>query len=100
MPTYDYICEHCDHELEAFHSMNDAPLKDCPACGKPKLKRQIGLGAGIIFKGSGFYETDYKRKSGGESSSDGKTSKGESASDAKPATATPCGGACACAGNN
>lgn len=62
MPTYDYICHLCGHEVEIFHSMNDAPLRDCPKCNKAGLKRKIGLGAGILFKGSGFYETDYKRK--------------------------------------
>lgn len=62
MPTYDYHCEACDHTFEAHHSMKDDPLKVCPSCGKPKLKRLIGAGAGIIFKGSGFYETDYKKR--------------------------------------
>ncbi|MGE9291320.1 MAG: FmdB family zinc ribbon protein [Puniceicoccales bacterium] len=76
MPTYDYICTSCGHELEAFHSMKDAPLKKCPKCGKMKLSRQIGGGSGLIFKGTGFYETDYKRKSGGSSG----------ASDSKPAS--------------
>ena len=60
MPTYDYECKVCKHKLEAFHSMNAAPLRDCPKCGKPELKKKIGAGAGIIFKGSGFYETDYR----------------------------------------
>lgn len=60
MPTYDYVCQLCDHTMEAFHSMSAAPLRDCPACGKPGLKRQIGTGAGLIFKGSGFYSTDYR----------------------------------------
>ena len=60
MPTYDYVCKACDHEFEHFQSMTAAPLKKCPACGKMQLKRLIGTGAGIIFKGSGFYETDYR----------------------------------------
>ncbi len=60
MPTYEYICDACEHELEEFQSITAKPLKKCPACGKPKLRRQIGTGAGIIFKGSGFYETDYR----------------------------------------
>jgi putative FmdB family regulatory protein len=73
MPTYEYVCTKCDHEMEAFQSMKDAPLKKCPACQKAGLKRKIGGGAGLIFKGSGFYITDYKNKpaasekSGGES---------------------------------
>lgn len=61
MPTYDYACAACDATLEIFQSMKDDPIRDCPECGEPKLKRQIGTGAGILFKGSGFYETDYKR---------------------------------------
>lgn len=60
MPTYDYQCTECGHEMEAFHSMSAPPLTDCPACGKPALKRKIGTGAGLIFKGSGFYQTDYR----------------------------------------
>lgn len=64
MPTYDYLCTKCGHEMETFQSMKDAPLKQCPACKKPALKRQVGGGAGLIFKGSGFYITDYKKKSG------------------------------------
>lgn len=64
MPTYEYVCTKCGHQLEAFQSMKDDPLKKCPACKKPALKRQIGGGAGLIFKGTGFYITDYKKKSG------------------------------------
>jgi putative FmdB family regulatory protein len=63
MPTYDYQCQACDHQLEAFHSMSAEPLKDCPSCGKPELKRLIGPGAGLLFKGSGFYQTDYRSDS-------------------------------------
>jgi len=61
MPTYDYRCDACGHELEVFQSMSDERLTECPGCGKQTLRRLIGAGAGIIFKGSGFYETDYKR---------------------------------------
>jgi putative FmdB family regulatory protein len=60
MPTYEYRCDACGHELEEFQSMSAKPLKKCPECGKNKLKRLIGIGAGVIFKGSGFYETDYR----------------------------------------
>ena len=60
MPTYDYVCDACDHEFEEFQMMSAKPLKKCPECGKNKLRRLIGTGAGIIFKGSGFYETDYR----------------------------------------
>lgn len=83
MPTYDYQCEACNHEWELFQSMNDSPVKRCPKCKKQKAKRLLGLGAGLIFKGTGFYETDYKKKSGGEpkdnsSSSSGSTDNGTS----------------------
>lgn len=64
MPTYEYACTKCGHEMEAFQSMKDEPLTRCPACKKPALKRKVGGGAGLIFKGSGFYITDYKKKSG------------------------------------
>ena len=62
MPTYEYECDNCQHAFEEFQSMSDKALRKCPKCGKLKLRRLIGAGAGIIFKGTGFYETDYKRK--------------------------------------
>ena len=62
MPTYDYQCQACGHNWELFQSMNDSPVKSCPKCKKRKAKRLLGMGAGIIFKGTGFYETDYKNK--------------------------------------
>ncbi|MCK4995138.1 MAG: zinc ribbon domain-containing protein [Candidatus Omnitrophica bacterium] len=62
MPTYDYECPGCNHTFELFQMMSAKPIKKCPECGKNKVKRLIGSGMGIIFKGSGFYETDYKRK--------------------------------------
>ncbi|MBI5416238.1 MAG: zinc ribbon domain-containing protein [Candidatus Omnitrophica bacterium] len=62
MPTYEYECSSCGHTLEVLQSMSDKKLKKCPGCGKPNLHRLIGMGSGIIFKGTGFYETDYKRK--------------------------------------
>ncbi len=61
MPTYDYQCTECDHAFEHFQKMTDKPLSKCPECGG-KVKRLIGGGTGIIFKGSGFYQTDYKKK--------------------------------------
>jgi len=61
VPTYEYRCENCGHDLEEFQSMTADPLVHCPACDTPGLRRRISLGAGMIFKGSGFYETDYKR---------------------------------------
>ena len=66
MPTYEYACTKCHHELEVFQSMSDAPLKKCPACKRAALRRKIGGGAGLIFKGTGFYITDYKKSSGGK----------------------------------
>ena len=63
MPTYDYRCDACGHEFEEFQSMTASPLRKCPECKKLKLKRLIGTGAGVIFKGSGFYETDYRSDS-------------------------------------
>ena len=62
MPTYDYQCSACGYEFEAFQAMSARPIKKCPKCKRLKVKRLIGPGAGIIFKGSGFYETDYKSK--------------------------------------
>mgnify|MGYP003700960845 CR=1 FL=1 len=63
MPTYDYVCRGCDHAFEEFQSMSARPLKKCPECGERKLERLIGTGAGVIFKGGGFYETDYRSES-------------------------------------
>jgi putative FmdB family regulatory protein len=60
MPTYDYVCDACDHEFELFQSMKDDAKRKCPECGKLKLRRLIGPGAAIVFKGSGFYQTDYR----------------------------------------
>ena len=62
MPTYEYECQRCDHVFERFQSMTDEPLKRCPKC-RGKVIRLFGTGAGIIFKGSGFYETDYRSDS-------------------------------------
>lgn len=63
MPTYEYQCDACDHRFEQFQSISASPLKKCPQCGKLKLKRLLGTGAGLIFKGSGFYQTDYRSES-------------------------------------
>ena len=60
MPTYDYVCSACDHRFEEFQSMTSKPLRKCPECKKQALDRLIGAGAGVIFKGSGFYQTDYR----------------------------------------
>ena len=63
MPTYDYRCKACGHEFELFQSMKDSPQRKCPACKRATLERLIGTGAAILFKGSGFYETDYRSES-------------------------------------
>jgi putative FmdB family regulatory protein len=84
MPTYEYECAACGHTLEEFQSFSEKPLRKCPRCGKMKLRRMIGAGAGIIFKGSGFYETDYKKKEAPKGgSADKKDSKSESSSESK-----------------
>lgn len=63
MPIYEYQCQNCGHEFEELQKMTEEPLILCPNCNKKTLKRLIGSGAGVIFKGSGFYHTDYKKKS-------------------------------------
>jgi putative FmdB family regulatory protein len=63
MPTYEYQCDACNHNFDDFHSMSDKPLTKCPKCGKKKLRRAFGTGAAVIFKGSGFYQTDYRSES-------------------------------------
>jgi len=60
MPTYEYKCDACGHQFEKFQSITAAPIRKCPNCGKNRVKRLIGTGAGLIFKGGGFYETDYR----------------------------------------
>lgn len=63
MPTYDYVCDACDHKFELFQSITAEAEKKCPQCRKRKLRRLIGPGAAIVFKGSGFYQTDYRSES-------------------------------------
>ncbi|MCC6695766.1 MAG: zinc ribbon domain-containing protein [Candidatus Hydrogenedentes bacterium] len=87
MPTYTYQCQKCDNLFDVFHAMSATPKLKCEACGSAKTKRLIGTGAGIIFKGSGFYETDYK-KSGKKEASGGSDAKSESKSESKPETKT------------
>lgn len=81
MPTYEYACPKCGHEFEQFQSMRDEPLTKCPKCKKSGVKRLVGGGAGLIFKGTGFYITDYKKKSGSKSD--------EGGSKSTPSTSTP-----------
>ncbi|MFZ5830795.1 MAG: FmdB family zinc ribbon protein [Planctomycetota bacterium] len=63
MPTYDYVCDACEHQFEHFQSITEEALKKCPVCSRKKLRRLIGGGAAIVFKGSGFYKTDYRSDS-------------------------------------
>ncbi len=84
MPTYEYVCTSCNDKFEIFQSIKDDPVQTCPQCGG-QVKRLIGTGAGIIFKGSGFYVTDYKNNGNGKSN--------KSAS-AQPACATCDSGSC------
>ncbi len=95
MPTYDYICDSCQYEFEAFESIKADPQTICPACGAEQLRRKIGPGAAILFKGSGFYLTDYRSESykkGAEadkSASSGESSKnGSSDSTSSSSTST------------
>jgi putative FmdB family regulatory protein len=63
MPTYDYVCDACGHKFELFQSMKDEPQTKCPDCKKKKLRRLFGTGGAVVFKGSGFYQTDYRSES-------------------------------------
>jgi putative FmdB family regulatory protein len=95
MPTYDYSCDACQHKFEQFESISAEPQKKCPKCSKRKLRRLFGAGAGVVFKGSGFYQTDYRSESyskaaaadkpPAESSSGSSEAKSETKSEAKPA---------------
>lgn len=89
MPTYDYECDGCGHEFEHFQSITEPHLKKCPECGKPKLRRLFGTGAAVVFKGSGFYQTDYRSdsyKKAAEKDKPASESKSDSKSDAKSET--------------
>ena len=83
MPTYDYRCDSCDHEFELFQSIKDDPIKKCPECGKPKVRRLFGTGAAIVFKGSGFYQTDYRSDSYKKRAAEDSKKSESSSSDAK-----------------
>ena len=102
MPTYEYECDACGHAFEEFQRMSDPAIRKCPKCRKLKVRRLISGGAGVIFKGSGFYETDYKRNragpdgakrakpEGGEAAPEpGKTGTGTAKSDTTPKPDAP-----------
>ena len=113
MPTYEYVCESCEHGFELFQQMSEPVKRKCPECGKLKLRRLIGTGSGVLFKGSGFYQTDYRSESYRKASEAEKpksdtdktkkdskkdTSSGaDSSSAGASGKAASCGPACACA---
>jgi len=84
MPTYEYRCKSCGHEFEEFQTMSSNPLTICPKCAKPTLRRLMSSGVGLVFKGSGFYATDYKKLKTSSSSSRKSKSKPDSKSESKP----------------
>jgi len=106
MPTYDYECDACGHQFELFQSISADPEKKCPECKKLKLRRLIGTGAAVMFKGSGFYQTDYRSESykksasadskssggSGADSSGGSSSKGGASSESKGSESKASGG--------
>jgi putative FmdB family regulatory protein len=87
MPTYDYRCQACDHEFEKFQPITASPIRKCPVCGERKVKRLIGTGAGILFKGSGFYQTDYRSDSYREAAESDNPVKSDATGRDKPAGA-------------
>ncbi len=88
MPTYDYQCSACEHQFEVFQPISAPVKRKCPVCGELKLKRLIGTGAAIVFKGSGFYQTDYRsesyRRRAAEETSTSSTTKTDKGSDTPP----------------
>lgn len=92
MPTYTYQCTKCSHQMEIFHPITANPRVRCEACGSRKVQRLLGTGAGIIFKGSGFYETDYKRDTGqAKSTVDKKSDSGPGGESKEKSTASSAG---------
>ena len=91
MPTYDYICDACGHEFEAFESIKADSQTVCPTCHEPKLRRKIGAGAAILFKGSGFYQTDYRSESykKGEKADKSSSEAASKPAESKPASPAP-----------
>lgn len=86
MPTYEYLCSTCGYRFEEFQSIKDDPLSQCPQCNTESLRRLLGAGAGLIFKGSGFYITDYKNNGNGKYRKADTTNKSESATDSEPSS--------------
>lgn len=91
MPTYDYVCDACGHEFEEFQNITADALTKCPACKKKKLRRLFGTGAAVMFKGSGFYQTDYRSdsyKKGAKSDKSSDSSSSSSSSESKSSGST------------
>src|SRR5262249_33550471 len=89
MPTYDYICDDCGHEFEVYESITAEPRKDCPECRHDTLRRKIGPGAAILFKGSGFYQTDYRSESYKKAAKADKPSDGAAKSSGESSSPSP-----------
>ena len=88
MPTYDYECRACGHRFDELQSFSEPPLTKCPACKKNKLERLFGGGGAIIFKGSGFYETDYRRAGDAKANGTAEKDSGGTKTETKPATSS------------
>ncbi len=91
MPTYEYICKSCKRAHEEFQTMSAKPMRKCPACGRNTLERQIGIGAGVIFKGGGFYQTDYRSDSYKKSADADKKPASSDNQGSADSAACPCG---------
>ena len=89
MPTYDYSCDACNHEFEIFESITAQPQKKCPKCKKNKLRRLFGAGAGLVFKGSGFYQTDYRSDSYKKAAAADKPASDKPATDTSSSSGAP-----------
>ena len=84
MPTYEYVCRACRHEFERFQPITSSPVRTCPKCGRKRVERKIGIGAAVLFKGGGFYETDYRSESY-RKTEEAEKKESEKASEKKPA---------------
>lgn len=92
MPTYDYQCDSCGHKFELFQSIKDDPIRKCPECKKLKLRRLFGTGAALVFKGSGFYQTDYRSDSYKKAAKADSEKSSKSSSDASSSSGGACSG--------